>query len=98
MTLTFQAADGDLEAELEREAEEALREEREAKEAKELLLREAKEEVARLKRQVGNGRRVCQKFRLKKKDLKINEEGGVFPACQQRISTVRPNCDRPKKQ
>ena len=57
MTLTFQAADGDLEVELEREAEEVLREE---KEAKELLLREAKEEVARLKRQVRNGKRVCQ--------------------------------------
>ena len=57
MTLTFQAADGDLEAELEREAEEVLREEREAKE---LLLREAKEEVARLKLQVRNSRnRKC---------------------------------------
>ena len=55
---TFQAADGNLEAEREREAEEALREEREAKE---LLLREAKEEVVRLKRQVRSVGRVCQK-------------------------------------
>ena len=78
MTLTFQAADGNLEAELEREAEEALREEREAKEAKELLLREAKEEVARLKRQVGNGRRVCQKKGLKKIRFKKVFEGGVY--------------------
>ena len=54
--ITFQAADGDLEAEREREAEEALREEREAREAKELLLREAKEEVAQLKRQVRSAR------------------------------------------
>ena len=95
MTLTFQADDGNLEAELEREAEEALREEREAKE---LLLREAKEEVARLKRQVGNGRRVWQKVRvLKKWDLQKSLKGGCI-SCQQRISTVRPNCDRPKKQ
>ena len=37
-----------------------MREEREAKEAKELLLREAKEEVARLKLQVRNSRnRKC---------------------------------------
>ena len=37
-----------------------MKEEREAKEAKELLLREAKEEVARLKLQVRNSRnRKC---------------------------------------
>ena len=60
LTHTFQAVDGDQQAEREREAEEALREEREAKEAKELLLREAKEEVARLKLQVRNSRnRKC---------------------------------------
>ena len=60
LTLIFQAVDGDQQAEREREAEEALREEREAKEAKELLLREAKEEVARLKLQVRNSRnRKC---------------------------------------
>ena len=68
MTLTFQAADGDLEAELEREAEEVLREE---KEAKELLLREAKEEVARLKRQVRNGRRECHKSEAFELECKI---------------------------
>ena len=59
--MTLQGADGDLEEELKREAEEAVREEREAKE---LLLREAKEEVDRLKRQVRNGRRVCHKVEM----------------------------------